>query len=85
MNYRRNSQVSSKLYKWLLCASKRIQQHEKCNVKRGKRIGGMEKKGLASNRWCSSAEKKRWWEGADGHGRFRKRHAVWNKLRELQV
>lgn len=44
-----------------------------------------QKKGLASNRWCSSAEEERWWEGADGHGRFRERHTVWNKLRELQV
>lgn len=75
MNYRRNSQVSGKLYNWLLYASKWILRYEKCNVKRGKRIGGS-KKNLASNRWCSSAEEERWWEGVDRHERFRERHSV---------
>lgn len=54
-------------------------------MKSGKRIGGSLKKRLALNRWCSSAEEERWWEGADRHGRFQEKHTVWNKLRELQV
>lgn len=35
--------MSGKLYNWLLYASKWILRYEKCNVKRGKRIGGSKK------------------------------------------
>lgn len=52
--------------------------------KREKGIG-KSKRGPAWNRWRSSAEEERWWEGADGDGRFRERHAVWNKPSGLQV
>lgn len=54
-------------------------------MKRGRRGEEEAKRGLASNRWCSSAEEERWWEGADGDGRFREGHSVRNKLTEPQV
>lgn len=76
--------MSGKLYNWLLCASKRFQQREKRNVKRGERIGGSKKRTGVEQMvlLCRGGELV---GGRSTDMEDSGRDTAWNKVRELQV